>query len=803
MNLKDDKIDIQSDDSAASADSGVILNDRLMSSDTKRCNIDISTSIECDNNYSSKNNNATINIENIINLAKNVSPTATATTINKGSSKKTTPSNGSTSSTSSAASSLRSTRISITSIHSDASSSVIDSDCDVDYNGGGGEDSNGNYTITKLGHQTSCLPGNVGCIPNIGGNDGLVLLEQRVDVEHDINVLAMASASTSLGCGNPQLAFTNSSDITIGQKNYYQGPVTIQQFLIESRNREADCLQGNDNPSFQNDSPNASRKPSSDQKDFKEKNSTQNHQPYKFIFNRRAVVITAIIITLTIVIGGIFATTSFLMKRSSKHQEIEDDEENRKHIPVNNTIGKDNFGGGSILRLVTRDEWLARPESESLTLLNLPVHRVIIAHTATGLCTSQASCALQTQNIQNFHMDSRNYGDIGYNFLVGGDGAVYEGRGWDKQGAHTLGFNVDSICIAFIGTFVKLTPTEGQLNAAKLIIAEGVRLKKLVDDYRLYGARQFVGTESPGNALFEIIKKWPHWSGKRYNQINIVLFFCVFLIKYVHRIINMATNVDIIIENQTDIKGPMTISLHLVEDQTPIKVILDGKTSSQSEDNSYKFKCLGKMIVITVLVIIFIILIGGIFATSNNLTNEEKIIKKSVETQNFLRIVSREEWLARPPAEEPDHLVLPVYRLIIAHTATSNCFSQVSCTSRVQTIQNFHMDSRNLNDIMFNFLIGGDGIVYEGRGWNAQGAHTKGFNEDSLCVAFIGTFSSINPSEKQLKSGQKIIDEGVRLNKLAKDYRLYGQRQLAATESPGKALYGIIQQWPNWSNVTN
>jgi hypothetical protein len=31
------------------------------------------------------------------------------------------------------------------------------------------------------------------------------------------------------------------------------------------------------------------------------------------------------------------------------------------------------------------------------------------------------------------------WGDIAYNFMVGGDGAVYEGRGWDKQGAHSEG----------------------------------------------------------------------------------------------------------------------------------------------------------------------------------------------------------------------------------------------------------------------------------------------------------------------------------------------------------------------------
>lgn len=36
-------------------------------------------------------------------------------------------------------------------------------------------------------------------------------------------------------------------------------------------------------------------------------------------------------------------------------------------------------------------------------------------------------------------MESRNWWDIAYNFLIGGDGAVYEGRGWDSEGSHTKG----------------------------------------------------------------------------------------------------------------------------------------------------------------------------------------------------------------------------------------------------------------------------------------------------------------------------------------------------------------------------
>lgn len=73
-------------------------------------------------------------------------------------------------------------------------------------------------------------------------------------------------------------------------------------------------------------------------------------------------------------------------------------------------------------------------------------------------------------------------------------------------------FNEGSISIAFIGQFCRATPPERSLIAAQQLIEEGVKLGKLVEDYRLYGHRQLIPTISPGKALFDIIKTWSHWS---------------------------------------------------------------------------------------------------------------------------------------------------------------------------------------------------------------------------------------------------------------------------------------------------
>ena len=39
-------------------------------------------------------------------------------------------------------------------------------------------------------------------------------------------------------------------------------------------------------------------------------------------------------------------------------------------------------------------------------------------------------------------------------------------------------------------------------------------------------------------------------------------------------------------------------------------------------------------------------------------------------------------------------------------------------------------------------MVGGDGNIYEGRGWDRVGAHTSDYNDVGLAWAFIGTHST-------------------------------------------------------------
>lgn len=162
--------------------------------------------------------------------------------------------------------------------------------------------------------------------------------------------------------------------------------------------------------------------------------------------------------------------------------------------------------------MIKRLQWLAQRPTGMVNNLTLPISMVIIQHTATESCSSQAQCIFQTRTIQTFHIESHGWYDIGYNFLIGGDGAIYEGRGWTKEGAHTYSYNNISIGIAFIGTYTQEVPPSNMIISFNQLVKEGVELNCLTTNYKILAHRQLIGSESPGLAFFEEIKKWPHWS---------------------------------------------------------------------------------------------------------------------------------------------------------------------------------------------------------------------------------------------------------------------------------------------------
>lgn len=167
----------------------------------------------------------------------------------------------------------------------------------------------------------------------------------------------------------------------------------------------------------------------------------------------------------------------------------------------------------------------------------------------------------------------------------------------------------------------------------------------------------------------------------------------------------------------------------------------------------------------------------------------------------MLRYVQRAVWLAQPAQRALPALSTPVPMVIVLPTNSENCSTQAQCVFRVRFLQTFDIESQQRDDISFNFLIGGDGNVYIGRGWDQVGAHMSGYNTRSLSLAFIGTFQHQNPSPKQLSVTKLLLEEGIRIGKIDKNYKLFGASTLepTITEYNAEMLYKSFTNFTHWT----
>ncbi|HDH03086.1 MAG TPA: hypothetical protein ENH15_02430, partial [Actinobacteria bacterium] len=97
------------------------------------------------------------------------------------------------------------------------------------------------------------------------------------------------------------------------------------------------------------------------------------------------------------------------------------------------------------------------------------VRMAFVHHTATSNTYSAAQAPDAIYAICAYHVQSRGWDDIGYNFVIDRCGAIYEGRagGVDQPvaGAHTGGFNYYSTGIAILGNFDLVAPSQASIDA--------------------------------------------------------------------------------------------------------------------------------------------------------------------------------------------------------------------------------------------------------------------------------------------------------------------------------------------------
>lgn len=160
----------------------------------------------------------------------------------------------------------------------------------------------------------------------------------------------------------------------------------------------------------------------------------------------------------------------------------------------------------------------------------------------------------------------------------------------------------------------------------------------------------------------------------------------------------------------------------------------------------------------------------------------------------------REEWQALKQYEQ-DFLNLPVQYVIIGHSAGNYCKDKYACIKSMLIIQEDHL-KRGFEDIGPNFLVGGNGILFEGRGANVVGAMVKSWNVKSISIMFMGDYRTNNTVPEQFAHIDVLLEKLVEKNVLVPNFVLYGHCQVAThIISPGPKIMKQLRNLTNWNNM--
>ncbi|MFD5573108.1 peptidoglycan recognition protein family protein [Streptomyces cadmiisoli] len=181
-------------------------------------------------------------------------------------------------------------------------------------------------------------------------------------------------------------------------------------------------------------------------------------------------------------------------------------------------------------------------------------------------------------------------------------------------------------------------------------------------------------------------------------------------------------------------------------------------------------------------------------------------------------IVTRRGWGADETLREKEFsYTKSVKAAFVHHTATGNNYTCAQAPSVIRGIYRYHVKSMGWRDIGYNFLVDKCGNIYEGRAGGVakpvMGAHTLGFNSDSMGIAAIGTFNSAGPTSTTVTAVSQLSawklglfagnpggktylkSAGGNLYAKGKNVRLNvisGHRDGFSTDCPGALLYGKL-----------
>ncbi|MGH7481350.1 MAG: peptidoglycan recognition protein family protein [Longimicrobiales bacterium] len=166
------------------------------------------------------------------------------------------------------------------------------------------------------------------------------------------------------------------------------------------------------------------------------------------------------------------------------------------------------------LNYASRAEWGAA-HGRGRRLHGGPLELVIVHHSWRPHLDAWASPeeeAASVRGIERFHAVENGWAGIGYQWLACQSGRIYEGRGWDRSGAHTAGYNSVSVGICLLIDGNAHSPTSEAMDAIELVIRAGVDTGHLERRYQVRGHGDYAEhkrcpgpTCCPGNFVYPLL----------------------------------------------------------------------------------------------------------------------------------------------------------------------------------------------------------------------------------------------------------------------------------------------------------
>ena len=128
-------------------------------------------------------------------------------------------------------------------------------------------------------------------------------------------------------------------------------------------------------------------------------------------------------------------------------------------------------------------------------------------------------------------------------------------------------------------------------------------------------------------------------------------------------------------------------------------------------------------------------------------------------------------------------------RIIIHHTGSGAATSDQSA----EEINKYHKEHNGWNCIGYHYVIRKSGNIEKGRKEDRVGAHAEGANSDSIGIHVSGEFQNENPTDKQIESLVKLLQQLCKKYNIPIDRKhIIGHREVCSTDCPGNNLYNKL-----------